>query len=72
MQARTNRVRWALSLLFVLAMGTAAATPSNKWRIQISSDADSDGVVVFGTTGESPTLSLPLSTRWRASSRNRS
>lgn len=35
------------ALLFALLAGSALATPSNKWRIQVSSDADSDGVVVI-------------------------
>lgn len=40
--------RWmALSVLLVFGIGLAVATPSNKWRIQVSSDADSDGVVVI-------------------------
>jgi hypothetical protein len=34
-------------LLLALSSGLALASPSNKWRIQVSSDADSDGVVVF-------------------------
>ncbi len=34
-------------LLLALPSGLALASPSNKWRIQVSSDADSDGVVVF-------------------------
>ena len=33
--------------LLALVAGAALAAPSNKWRIQVSSDADSDGVVVF-------------------------
>ena len=37
----------AVAWLLVLVAGAAVATPSNKWRIQVSSDADSDGVVVF-------------------------
>ena len=44
--------RWIKNLktvawLLVLMAGAAVASPSNKWRIQVSSDADSDGVVVF-------------------------
>ena len=51
MQSRQRSApkRWMLVsasvLLFASAM--AIASPSNKWRIQVSSDADSDGVVVF-------------------------
>jgi len=36
-----------LVLLLLLCPALALAAPSNKWRIQVSSDADSDGVVVF-------------------------
>jgi hypothetical protein len=37
-----------MSLVVLLcACALAQAAPSNKWRIQVSSDADSDGVVVF-------------------------
>lgn len=35
------------ALLLALLAGAAMATPSNKWRIQVSSDADSDGIVVI-------------------------
>lgn len=51
MQSRQRSApkRWTMVaasvLLFASAM--ALASPSNKWRIQVSSDADSDGVVVF-------------------------
>lgn len=45
------------ALVLALLAGSALATPSNKWRIQVSSDADSDGVVVFrlAPTDASPT-----------------
>jgi len=33
----------AIAWLLVLVAGAVIATPSNKWRIQVSSDADSDG-----------------------------
>ncbi|GAA5076861.1 hypothetical protein [Lysobacter panacisoli] len=39
--------RMVLSVLLVVGIGAAVAAPSNKWRIQVSSDADSDGVVVI-------------------------
>jgi hypothetical protein len=45
------------ALLLALLAGSAAATPSNKWRIQVSSDADSDGVVVFRIA---PTNAAPV------------
>ena len=34
-------------LLVLVVAGAALAGPSNKWRIQVSSDADSDGAVAF-------------------------
>ena len=43
----STKVPVPLALLLVLATAAAWAAPSNKWRIQVSSDADSDGVVVF-------------------------
>lgn len=48
--SRFARIRFpALAAALSLAMlaGAASASPSNKWRIQISSDADSAGVIVF-------------------------
>ena len=35
------------ALVLALLAGAALASPSNKWRIQVSSDADSDGVLVI-------------------------
>ena len=52
---RASRVAFALLLAFSSCL--ALATPSNKWRIQISSDADSNGVVVFRLA---PTDSAPV------------
>jgi hypothetical protein len=46
-----------LFLLLLLCPALALAAPSNKWRIQVSSDADSDGVVVFHVA---PTNSAPV------------
>ena len=46
-----------LALLLLLCPALALAAPSNKWRIQVSSDADSDGVVVFHVA---PTKSAPV------------
>ncbi|MDR0184714.1 hypothetical protein [Lysobacter arvi] len=46
-----------LALLLALAPALALAAPSNKWRIQVSSDADSDGVVVFRIA---PTNAAPV------------
>lgn len=49
---RINSLRFkplcaGLALGLALAAGPAAADPSNKWRIEISSGADSAGVIVF-------------------------
>ena len=44
-------------LLLLLCPALALAAPSNKWRIQVSSDADSDGVVVFRVA---PTNAAPV------------
>lgn len=45
----SNRIRSlaAVTLAALLAAGAASARPSNKWRIEVSSDADSHGVIVF-------------------------
>lgn len=40
----------ASALAFALMAGAASADPSNKWRIEVSSDADSAGVIVFDLT----------------------
>jgi hypothetical protein len=44
--SRFRSRRWGVLLCLLLPV-LAAASPSNKWRIQVSSDADSDGVVVL-------------------------
>ncbi len=46
---RSAPTRWKIVASWVLlcASAIALASPSNKWRIQVSSDSDSDGVVVF-------------------------
>ena len=43
----STKVPVLVALLLILTTAAAWAAPSNKWRIQVSSDADSDGVVVF-------------------------
>jgi hypothetical protein len=48
--SRLDRFRFpGLAAAFTLALmaGAASADPSNKWRIQVSSDADSAGMIVF-------------------------
>lgn len=44
---RFKRLCAGLALGLAFVAGHAAADPSNKWRIEISSDADSAGVIVF-------------------------
>lgn len=49
---RTHSLRFkslcaALALGLALVAGPAAAEPSNKWRIEVSSDADSAGAITF-------------------------
>jgi len=55
---RSGRLR-AIPLVLMLSLmpALALAAPSNKWRIQVSSDADSDGVVVLRVA---PTDSAPV------------
>ena len=46
-----NRVTRAFTLsLLVLAASAAQAVPSNKWRLEISGAAESDGELVFAVT----------------------
>ena len=47
----------SLAVLILACPALALAAPSNKWRIQVSSDADSDGVVVFRVA---PTDAAPV------------
>lgn len=44
---RFKRLGAGLALGLAFVAGQAAADPSNKWRIEISSDADSAGAIVF-------------------------
>ena len=46
---RSGSTMWMTTAALVLALsaGAAFSSPSNKWRIQVSSDSDTDGVVVF-------------------------
>ncbi|MFC3816011.1 hypothetical protein [Lysobacter sp. GCM10012299] len=48
-QDRSAPKKWTMVASWVLlcASAIALASPSNKWRIQVSSDADSDGIVAF-------------------------
>lgn len=58
-----NPLRIAAAALLVVAGVAVAAGLSNKWRIQVSSDADSDGVVVFRiapVNGEAIDVSVPI------------
>ena len=61
----TNIVRFRLSVALVALLvftGLASANPSNKWRLQFSGDAKSDGVIVlrFSPVGGDP-LTVPIS-----------
>ena len=47
----------SLAVLILASPALVLAAPSNKWRIQVSSDADSDGVVVFRVA---PTDAAPV------------
>ncbi|MDG2519638.1 hypothetical protein L3D22_08580 [Lysobacter soli] len=44
---RSGFIRAVSLVVLLCACALAQAAPSNKWRIQVSSDADSDGVVAF-------------------------
>ncbi|MBB1087341.1 hypothetical protein H4F99_02425 [Lysobacter sp. SG-8] len=48
MPVRSGRsvLRSAWLAILLLVVGVAIASPSNKWRLEVSSDADSDGEVV--------------------------
>ncbi|UNK50488.1 hypothetical protein MNR01_05635 [Lysobacter sp. S4-A87] len=51
------------SWVLLFASAIALASPSNKWRIQVSSDADTDGVVVFRiapVNGQPVDVSVPV------------
>lgn len=48
---KTHRFgRMALALVLLLAAGTALASPSNKWRLEFSGAAESDGEIVLVIT----------------------
>lgn len=47
--------RAILTAMLAVVVGIAMASPSNKWRLEVSSDADSDGVVVIRLTPEGGT-----------------
>lgn len=48
------------ALLLALLAGSALATPSNKWRIQVSGGANTDGVIELGIT---PKEGTPVSVK---------
>lgn len=60
-----NLVRIAAALaLSVLLASAAVASPSNKWRLQFSGNAESDGVIVLEITpvgGEPKTVEVAVS-----------
>lgn len=64
---RFRFLRLAAALAVTLAAAPALAEPSNKWRIEVSSDADSAGVIVFDIapvngTPSSVTVQVPEDT----------
>ncbi|HZH44819.1 MAG TPA: hypothetical protein VEY50_12125 [Lysobacter sp.] len=55
---RFRRFGLATALVLAMSAGAACADDSNKWRIEVSSDADTTGVLVFELT---PVSGAPLS-----------
>lgn len=55
--ARLRSLRLAATLALVLSAGSAWAAPSNKWRIEVDSDARSGGEIVFELT---PVSGMPV------------
>lgn len=56
-------MRCALAVLLVSAAAAAQARDSNKWRLEFSGGADSDGVIVLRITprgGEPITAEIPI------------
>lgn len=56
-------MRCALTVLLVSAAAAAQARDSNKWRLEFSGGADSDGVIVLRITprgGEPITAEIPI------------
>lgn len=47
MARRCNRLAWRAAVLALLLAGPAAAALENKWRLQFSGNAESDGVLVL-------------------------
>lgn len=55
--------RWMLAALLLVAIAAAQASTSNKWRLQFSGGADSDGVIVLRITpkgGEAITAEIAI------------
>ncbi|MBF6023683.1 hypothetical protein IU514_06555 [Lysobacter niastensis] len=62
-ESRWTRKLTAVACLLLLFVGAVFAAPSNKWRIQVSSDADSDGAVSFRIApvdGQPIDVSVPI------------
>ena len=47
--------RAVFTLVLMVVVGIVVASPSNKWRLEVSSDANSDGEVVIRLTPEGGT-----------------
>jgi len=64
MKSPLNTVlRWTLAALLLAAAAATNASTSNKWRLQFSGGADSDGVIVLRITpkdGESITAEIAI------------
>jgi hypothetical protein len=59
----TALARWTLVVLLLFAAAAAQASTSNKWRLQFSGGADSDGVIVLRITprdGEAITAEIAI------------
>ena len=55
--------RWMLTAMLLISVATLQASTSNKWRLQFSGGADSDGVIVLRITpkgGEAITAEIAI------------
>ena len=55
--------RWMLTALLLISVAATQASTSNKWRLQFSGGADSDGVIVLRITpkgGEAITAQIAI------------
>jgi len=66
-----NRIRLACALVALLAAGITAANPSNKWRIEVSGGAESDGTIQLNLVPEGQPAILVVVQVPRGTSENR-